>query len=377
MIRLVAWALCCLCVVTAVRPSVAETVTMTDVAGRDVVVDLPVKKIILGEGRFLPTLAILDRDDPVRWVAAMMGDLKRFDPRTYAAYADKFPALKDVPEVGGNGAASFSSEQAIGVTPDVAVFGLGSGHGPAEHNKEILERLNAAGIPVVVVDFRRDPLINTPKSIRLLGRLMGREREADAFIDYYERNIALVTDRLKDTAERPDVFMELRVGLRDVCCETTGDQMLGRFIETAGGNNIVAEKIPGTHGVINPEFLLASQPKVYVATAIGNYPPSDVDAKRVILGAGAPADAAAQSLRHAVGRPIVNQLEAVENGRAYAIWHHFYNTPMNVAAVQAMAKWFHPALFQDLDPQATLHEYFERFQPLPLDGVYWTGLQSE
>lgn len=372
-----AWGLCCLLTVGAMSPAGADVMTVTDVAGRSVEIDVPVRKIILGEGRFLPTLAILDREDPVKWVAAMMGDFKRFDRASFDAYAEKFPALRDVPEVGANGAASFSSEHAIGVKPDVAIFGLGSGHGPAEHNKEILARLDAAGIPVVVIDFRREPLENTPKSIKLLGQLMGKEAEATAFVDFYEKNLQIVSERLKNVTHQPTVFIEMRVGLRDVCCETTGNQMLGRFINWAGGHNIVAEKIPGTHGVVNPEFLIAKQPDIYVATAIGNFPPTDVDTNRVILGAGAPADAAAASLRRAVKRPVVAELSAVSRGRAFAIWHHFYNTPMNVAAVQAMAKWFHPDAFTDLDPHATLEAYFERFQPMPLDGVYWTGLKAE
>ena len=67
-------------------------------------------------------------------------------------------------------------------------------------------------------------------------------------------------------------------------------------------------------------------------------------------------------------------LQAVQQGRAYAIWHHYYNSPFNVVAVQVMAKWLYPELFADLDPQATLKALYARHQPIPLQGVYWTGL---
>ena len=66
--------------------------------------------------------------------------------------------------------------------------------------------------------------------------------------------------------------------------------------------------------------------------------------------------------------------QAVKEGRAFAVWHHFYNSPFNVAAVQAFAKWMHPELFADLDPHATLQTFYTRFQPIPLNGVYWTGM---
>jgi len=354
-----------------------DKVTLTDVAGREVQVRVPARKVILGEGRFLPTLAILERDDPIGLVAAMMADFRRFDPATYEQYEKRFPEIANIPEIGSAGAASFSSEQAIGVQPDVAIFGLGSGHGPGARDKEILDRLDAAGIPVVVVDFRRDPLVNTPRSMRLLGKLLGREDEARAFLAFYEKNMNLVAERLTSVARKPRVFMEIRVGLRDQCCETTGRQMMGRFIDWAGGDNIVADKIPGTHGVVNAEYLIAEQPDIYIATAIGNYPPGSGDSGRVILGAGAPAGAAALSLRNVLQRPVVSELRAVTSGSAYAIWHHFYNTPMHVAAVQAMAKWFHPDLFADVKPDDTLAEYFARFQPVPLNGVYWTGTAAE
>jgi iron complex transport system substrate-binding protein len=95
---------------------------------------------------------------------------------------------------------------------------------------------------------------------------------------------------------------------------------------------------------------------------------------RVVLGADATPEAARASLARAVQRRGIAQLEAVRQGRAYAIWHHFYNSQFNVAAVQVFAKWLHPELFADLDPRATLQTLYTRFQPIPLEGVYWTAL---
>ena len=364
--------------VIAAHPGHAdERISVTDVVGRTVEVRVPAKKVILGEGRFLPTLAILEREDPAGRVAAMMADFRRFDPATFAQYKEKFPKIAEIEEIGSGVAASFSSEQAIGVRPDVAIFGVGSAHGPGARDKEVLARLDAAGIPVVFVDFRIDPLVNTPKSVALLGRIMGREKEAQAFNAYYEKNLNIVADRLKSISRKPRVFMEIRVGLREQCCETIGAKVMGRFIDWAGGDNIVAEKIPGTHGMVNAEYLLTEQPDIYIATAIGSFPPKEADRNRVILGVGTPQEVAADSLKHVLQRPVISELNAVKSGSAFAIWHHFYNTPMNVAAIQAMAKRFLPDLFADIDPRATLAEYFEHFQPVALDGVYWTGTTAE
>ena len=64
-----------------------DQVTVTDIAGRTVTVHVPVERMILGEGRFLPSLAILNREDPVRRVAGMMADFRRFDPAPSAQYS--------------------------------------------------------------------------------------------------------------------------------------------------------------------------------------------------------------------------------------------------------------------------------------------------
>ena len=55
----------------------AETVTITDVAGREVSVKVPAEKLILGEGRLIYGLATLDSEDPFQRVVGWRDDLKR------------------------------------------------------------------------------------------------------------------------------------------------------------------------------------------------------------------------------------------------------------------------------------------------------------
>ncbi len=359
---------------TALPVVARQQVTIKDIAGRTVEVQLPVQRMLLSEGRFLPSIAILDRENPIQRIAGMMGEFKQYDPTTYAQYRNRFPEIENIPIVGQGGAASFSVEAALAAAPDVAIFGLSSGHGPGAKSHEVIEKLAAAGVPVVVIDFRIDPLVNTPKSIELLGRLMGQQEEAAAFLSFYEAQLGVVRDRLSGVEQRPTVFIESRVGLREACCEAMGRQMMGRLIDWAGGRNLVGDAIPGTHGMVSIEYLLANQPDVYVGTAIGAATTSKQPPGRIVLGARATRTEAHASLRQAAARNGISQLDAVKSGRAYAIWHHFYNTPMNVVAVQAMAKWLHPTLFADLSPSRTVQTYFDRFQPFPLDGVYWVGL---
>ncbi|KWV84508.1 hypothetical protein PFLmoz3_05864 [Pseudomonas fluorescens] len=43
-------------------------------------------------------------------------------------------------------------------------------------------------------------------------------------------------------------------------------------------------------------------------------------------------------------------------------------------AIQQLAKWFHPTLFADLDPQAAFRELHERFLPVPYEPGYFVSL---
>ena len=367
-----------LCAIALLLPlcTVAQARQIVDLVGRTVDIPDRVEKVILGEGRFLPSLAILEREDPMALLAGTMGEFQLLDRATYNQYLERFPALGNVPTIGRSTANSFSLEQAIDLNPQVAIFGIAGGHGPNPRDRSLIETLEAAGVAILFIDFRADPLVNTPKSIALLGEVLNRQAEAAEFNAFYEKELARVSDALKSISVRPSVFLESRVGLHAQCCETMGDAIMGRFITWAGGRNIALDVVPGSVGTVSIEHLLTVQPQHYVATAIGSSA-GEPRPGTVMLGAGAGEGAARSSLASAMDRAGFSELDAVRAGRVYGLWHHFYNTPFNVAAVQAMAKWFHPDVFADLDPRKTLQELYARFQPVPLDGTYWVGLKSE
>ncbi len=355
-----------------VNAGAAQTNAVTDLAGRSVVIPAQVNRVILGEGRYIAAMAILDRDNPIDRVVGMQGDFERLDRFGYAFYRQRFPAIDDIARVGQLAPSSFSAEKAIALMPDVAFFGL-EGHGPSPNDQTVIEQLERAGITVVFIDFRRKPLQNTPKSIELMGEVLGRQAHAAEFIAAYRQELARVTDIAGTLTERPSVFIENRVGLSKDCCATMGDGMMGTFIEAAGGDNIAKSLVSGTHGTVSLEYLLNTQPDFYIGTAIGNADQAANADGRILLGPGVDAQSARLSLTLALDRRGIAELGAIHNDHAYGIWHHFYDSPFNVVAVQAFAKWLHPTTFSNLDPNATLARLFQRFQPIPADGTYWTG----
>ncbi|KXO12223.1 MULTISPECIES: ABC transporter substrate-binding protein [Marinobacter] len=359
---------------------VHAAITVTDLADRQVTIPETVDRVILGESRYIPALAILDGDATIDRLAGILPDFEQTDPGGYAQYLERFPALAEVPKVGHASADSFSLESVLAIGADLAIFSL-EGHGPGAHNRALIERLERAGVAVVFVDFRQQPLVNTPRSMALLGDVLGREQEAQRFNRFYREELARVSEVVSDIPpdNRPRVFLHSRLGLHDSCCETMVRGMMGRFIDAAGGRNVAADRVPGVSGVMNLEYLLSDPPDRYLATAIGSrkYQVSDADQPYVMLGAGVDGPMARESFRRATDRPGLRALEPIRELRAMAIWHHFYNTPMNVVAVQALARWLHPEALSELDPEQTLETFYREFQPVPLDGRYWITLGEE
>lgn len=154
----------------------AGFIEVTDLAQRTVRLPARVDRVLLGEGRLLPAIAVFDREDPTRRLVGMMGEFEKLDAPGYAQWARRFPHLDQVPRVGRTSSGSFSDEQAIALRPQVAILGLAGGHGPSERDRETLARLEAAGVAAVFIDFRHDPLRNTPRSMEPAGRGAGPAR---------------------------------------------------------------------------------------------------------------------------------------------------------------------------------------------------------
>ncbi|RBL85309.1 iron ABC transporter substrate-binding protein [Streptomyces cavourensis] len=347
----------------------AQARQVTDLAGRVVTVPDHPQRVLLGEGRFVFAMALLDRADPVARVVGWQGELKQQDPYSWQQLVKRFPKAADVPLIGKTSEASVSPEKIVSLKPDVAVFSL-SGHGPGRNNPMIAS-LQEAGIPIVFIDFRQHPVQNTVPSLRILGQALDRQDAAERYIAFYESHMARVRQIVQPVpqAERPRVFVEMLAGVWPACCHSTGNGSFGDLLEAAGGVNVAAPVLPGAIGDVSMEFLLQAQPQVYIATGSRSEP----GRAGLLAGPGAAADVSAASLSTLLERDGIRDLDAVKKGRAFGIWHAFYNSPYNVAAVEAMAKWLYPERAAALDPRATLDTLYRDFLDVDGAGTYWTA----
>lgn len=340
--------------------------TLVDVRGRPVSVKGPVKRIAIDDSRYLVALSLI-HPDPVSLLVGWPKDINRLGEATYQQFLQKSPALAAVPKVASS-AGAFDVESLLATRPDVALLSLESGITEAQ-----LAQVEAAGIPVVFVDFFVKPLDNLETSLKLLGHLTGRDDQASAFLALRRQHLQRITDKVATLPadDRPTVFVEAHAGISADCCNSPGRGNIGDYIGLVGGHNIGADVISQSFGKLNLEYVISRDPKVYIATG----GPHLAKSGGLVLGPGFTAEQAHAALVKIASRPGISGLTAVKDGRTHGISHQLINSPLDIVAIEAFARWIHPELFADIDPGATLDQINRQFLSVPYEGVFWVDLR--
>jgi iron complex transport system substrate-binding protein len=344
-------------------PAGAARIEITDILGRTVVLEKPASRIVMGAGRQLPVLGLI-HPDPGSLLVGWRGDFK-LDGAQYAAWRERFPGLDAISVLGGNAADGLPVEAIVGLKPDLVILSLYDAEAAATiRSMAVLDQL---GIPVMVVDFFSHPLQNSMPSLRMLGQAVGREEQAAAFARFYEEHLQAVKRRIADGDGRtPTVFMHVHAGGMP-CCPTPGHGVFNEMIELAGARNVALDHVPGLFGDVTPEQLLVDDPEIYIATG-GSHLASRGG---LVLGPGVTDEEARTGFDRLLGAPGLASLTAVREGRAYGLWHMFNDTPAHIVMIELLARTFHPDLFADLDPLATLDRINRDFLAVPMTGTYW------
>ena len=354
----------------------AAIIEVTDIAGRQVNIDPDkIKHIVLGEGRLTYTLALLDKKNPLGRVVGWKDDLIKYDPDAYRKYLAAFPEIKNIENLGSPFGGDFSLEKIIDL--DTNLFILNLGNLLKAQASGLLTKLDKAGIKVVFVDFRQRPTQNTVPSLLMLGKVLGREKEANTFIDYYVAQMRAVRSVVinKKLADRPLVFIEKAAGFNpDKCCSTFGAANLGRLVDEAGGINWGSRKFPGFSSKVNPEAIFNDDPDFIIGTG-ANWAEAKPNTAAVLFGYEATQELAQERLQALANRKGWTELKSVKEKNFYSIYHQFYNSPYHFIALQVFAKWFYPEDFSELDVDANFKELHDKFLPIDVSGVFWQKLK--
>lgn len=310
-----------------------NSICITDSSGRTVRVKIPVKRLVILTSDALEIIRSLNTIELVVGVNSGTGQDPLFWPR-----------LKDLPKVGDWNWPNY--ELIAGLNPDL-VIGYAGRPGP-----EMEKKLNPFGITVLRLDFYK--IKTLAQEVKILGRILKKEKEAKEFACWYQQKMRLIRDRINKLDKLPYVYIESYTDYHSAGPGSGADEMCA----CAGGHNISSGfAIP--YPEVTPEWVVAKNPDIIVKAASLDrcYEMTEPDKlKNIRTGI--------------IKRPAWNNISAVKNGKVYVLANDIWTGPMAIVGISYMAKCFHPALFEDVDPVLIHKEYLEKFQKIKYSGIY-------
>ncbi len=342
----------------------AEITTVTDVLGREVTFDAPAKRAIVGfypeDYMAIGTEAAYDN------VVGMSKYIWQARSANWDLYVKHRPSLDKIPEIGRVDTNTFSAEKVISLNPDVLMLadwqykGLGSE----------IERIQDAGISVVVVDYNAQTLERHIKSTQLIGVITGQEERAEKIANEYKQNLEMISQRLESAnLEKPKVYTEYGAAGVNEVGYTFGKNMWGAIATMAGGDNISAPFVEWW-GKLNPEQIIVANPDVIVMTGYESGSSDDA----MVMGQGVDEELAKQRLAGFKQRIGWSSIAAVKNNRMYAAYHGACRTILDGAMLQFYAKAMYPEQFKDLDPKQAYLDFYAKYLPVTPSGSFVTQL---
>ena len=257
-----------------------------------------------------------------------------------------FPEISKLPSVGG--AFNPDIEAILSLDPDL-VFAWT--YKIAELDEKLPE-----SVVVVGLDLYKPRTL--AEDIEKCGYILDKEDEASHYLDdFYNKYLDIIKDQTEGLSEeeRPTVYIDGTFGKGGSDCQTFGSKSGAQMIiEMAGGRNIFAD-LPGSMPHVDLEVVLWRNPDIiirYCGSGEGGY--------------GVDHTSKMETLRESVINPMAN-VTAVKNNSIYIMDKGpTYGPDVPISALY-WAKWFHPDLFDELDPKAIHQEWLTEFQGLDYD----------
>lgn len=344
----------------------AEIKTIHDVLGRDVKVDVPAKRVVLGF--YYPDYIAATGSENFGNVVGISREFwESFNPGSWALYSQKLPNLQNIGDIGNVDRGTFSLEKTLAMKPDVVVLAKWQ----YDTLKAEMPRFEAANIPVVVVDYNDQSVVNHTNSTKIFGQIAGTEERANQAAQEYADGIADIQKRVQAAqSAKPKIYIEFGDKGPQEHSFTFGKNMWGAIADTVGGDNI-SKPFVENWGPINPEQLLVSKPDVIIISG------TEMGMKQtnaMAMGIDIDADEAQRRLKGFTTRNGWENLPAVKNNRVYGIYHTASRSLSDLASAQFMAKALYPEAFTDVDPEKTYLDFHEKYLPVKPNGTFFIQL---
>jgi len=299
-------------------------VTVTDGAGREVTIQSEPEKLV--SGYYISTSLLLALGQREKLVGI------ESKAETRPIYSLAAPGLLELPSVGT--AKSFDLEGCAALHPDLVVIPL--------KLKDQIPALEDLGLTVLAID--PEDLEQLNDTIRMLGEAAGAREEAQALLDYDQQTEEALKGLLSQ-AERPRVYLAGNSSYLN----TAGAKMYqDTMLELGGGTNVAAELEDSYWAEVSYEQLLAWDPEVIIIAAEAAYTKDDL-----------------------LQDPQLAQLDAVKNGRVYAMPSGLEAWDSPIPSAMLGSRWTASVLHGDLYPFETFQtdavEFYQRFYQFQAD----------
>lgn len=346
----------------------AEVKTITDVLGREVQVDVPAKRIMLGF-YYTDYLAVAGKDALDNVVGFSKAVWTDWTPTSWEVYSKALPKLNDLADVGEVEVGTFSVEKVLSLKPDLVIL--------ADWQWTVIEPdmepVIQAGIPVVVLDYNKEKMDLHLASTRVLGEITGQEARAKEIADWYEGVVKDVHARVEKSGKpKPKIYLEFGNKGPAEQGNSFGDTMWGPLAEQAMGDNIALGHVEYA-GPMNPEQVIAAKPEVVVIA--GRETELKKNAEAMVMGIHVDAAEAQKRLAGYKNRTGWADLPAIRNNRLYGIYQGASRTLADAASIQYVAKALYPDAFSDVDPVQTYVDFHKKYLPIVPEGTFF--IQAE
>lgn len=295
------------------KTAALNNIIILDGKGRVVELNLPVQKIVsLSSG--------------MSALICAFGDGNKIVGRD--SYST-FPAMMQGIDEVGKSSAKPNIELILEKKPDI-VFA------DSQMHDEEISKLTDSGIPVVI-DITSDPE-RIFFLIRNIGLILDKKEKAEEIISFMESYLNIIYQRINklklEEKELPKVYFESHSEFKSASAQTS----YHKSIVEAGGINIAAaelSKLP----LLSPEWIIERNPEVIIRRVSGDETYDEMKAIKDEI----------------VSRSGFNNINAVKNNRVFIIKSDIFMTLRYPVGLLYYATWFHPDIFQDMNP-AEVHQ---------------------
>ncbi|WP_371366770.1 hypothetical protein SRRS_10030 [Sporomusa rhizae] len=321
-------------------------ITVEDEAGRKVIFPRSPERIVVLNGYPAEVLCALNAGNRIVGICNPL--------------AEDFTELRGKQSV-GNSSVTPDLEKILELRPDLVIAYQWT-------KKEVIDELERCQIPVLC--FRAWTFEELQFFAGQMGKLLDQQSKSQELCRFIQTKMAVIEERTKKLPQDklPKVFYESFIpyqttSIGKMPLETPwGTFLMGNSEEAkfalSGGINCVGQQSVRAP-IVSVEWVMEKNPDVIIKVF------------RNADRAAIPTKESLQQVRTEImQREGLKNLAAVKAGRVYIIHSKMCAGPRQIIGLYYYARWLHPELFADLDPQALHQEMLERFWRLKLQGTW-------